>query len=98
VLGLIVQQMAALTQRIYAAMPAPRSGRDFGRDAPGQHHLGPPQRRIFDQGRRPYGRSHLSKRRLMLGIGEEAVVGERLEKGDQIGFLAVLQGKAGDQR
>ena len=45
----------------------------------------------------PYGCGHLAKRRLVLGIGEEAVVGERLEKGDQVGFLGLRQGEAGDQ-
>ena len=52
---------------------------------------------ILGEGRGPYGRGHLAKRRLVLGIGEEAVVGKRLEEGDQVGLLGIRQGEAGDE-
>ena len=39
----------------------------------------------------------LSERGLVVGVLEEAAVGQRLEKGDQIGFLIVRDGEAGDQ-
>src|SRR4051795_8723154 len=43
------------------------------------------------------GLLELPERGLVLGVLKEAAVGQRLEKGDQIGFLIVRDGEAGDQ-